>query len=45
MNKDFIFFSSFWITYSREIGAIYYFVAEIEPPALSRQYLDNPQER
>lgn len=28
-----------------EIGAIYYFVAEMELPALSRQYLDNPQER
>lgn len=28
-----------------ETAVIYYFVAEIELPALSRQYLDNPQER
>lgn len=43
MNKDFFFPRSELDTV--EIGAIYYFVAEIELPALSRQYWDNPQER
>lgn len=44
MNKDFLPLVLNYIQ-QKEKCSIYYFLDEIELPALSRQYLDNPHER
>lgn len=44
MNKG-VFFLILNYIQQKQKWSIYYFVDEIELPALSRQYLDNPHER